>query len=668
MRDEEKTREQLVSELADLRRQLDALRSAREDWRRAEEEMRRNTQRFEAILGSASDGTFEWDIASGRLEWSERLHAILGTSPDRFSGSVSELLDRIHPEDIAGAVAAMNAHFERRAPYSAEMRLRREDGRYIWVLSTGRATRDASGKPVRMVGSITDIDRAKRAEEALREDGERYRTLIEQLPEAIFVASPSGRFVEANPRASEVLGYPRDELLRLGVADLMPPDQLVEAIALFGRLVERGSVFGELRLLRADGAAIEVELSCARLPQGDYLGSLRDVTERRSQQEQLLQSQRIESIGRLASGIAHDLNNLLTPIMGYAQLGTRALPSESHVRNYLREIQSAAERAANLTRQLLAFSRRQIIEPKVINLNELIRAQEPMLRRIVGESVTLETRLSADLGLVNVDPGQIELALVNMATNARDAMPGGGRLAIKTANVTLDEDYARRHHDAAPGEYVMVVVSDNGIGMTEEVRSHAFDPFFTTKRMGEGSGLGLSTCYGIVAQSGGHITIESAPGQGATFRIYLPRFVGTGEETPLPEAESSAPPMPGGSETVLLTEDEDSVREVAASVLRQQGYTVFEAAGGADALRIAGERPPGQIHLLLTDVAMPAMTGPELAGHFRRLHPDAKVLFTSGYAENSVLRQGMIGTGAAFIQKPFTPEALAQKVRELLDS
>ncbi len=399
----------------------------------------------------------------------------------------------------------------------------------------------------------------------------------------------------------------------------------------------------------------------------------REAQERAMLQEQLLQSQKMEAIGRLAGGIAHDFNNLLTPIIGFADVAMRTLASDSRVRGHIQHIHEAASRASHLVRQLLTFSRRQVVERKVMDLSHMVMEMDGILRRIIGEDVELITRPKPQLWLVKQDPGQMEQVLINMAVNARDAMPGGGRLIIELDNVTIDENHVvslpnlsgSRHPDLKPGDYVVLAVRDNGTGMDENTRAHIFEPFFTTKGVGKGTGLGLATCYGIVTQNGGAIAVESQPGQGSTFSIYLPRVEGVAETT---APEGGNYPMLNGTETILLVEDELSVREIAAYVLREQGYKVLEAASGKEALRAVEDSGGGDIDLLLTDVVMPGMSGAELASQFSEICPGRSVIFTSGYATEAIVQHGIKKDGLVFIQKPFTPEILTHKVREVLDS
>lgn len=390
----------------------------------------------------------------------------------------------------------------------------------------------------------------------------------------------------------------------------------------------------------------------------------RDVTERRRTEAQLLQAQKLESVGRLAGGVAHDFNNLLTAIMGYAELAQEECDLDPKGKEYLANIYQAAERAANLTRQLLAFARQQVIEPRTVNLNDLVLGLDKMLRRLIGEHIELVMLPEEDLHLVKVDPGQFEQILVNLVVNARDAMPDGGKISIETDNIVLDEEYIRLHEGVAPGEYAMLAVSDTGTGIEEGIRLHIFEPFFTTKEKGRGTGLGLATVYGIVKQAGGHVWLYSEPGEGTTFKIYLPRTL----ETVAAEAVSpNSPAQAGGCETVLLVEDEPLVRTLAAQTLQSRGYTVVEASNGEEALRVVKGREQ-EIALLITDVIMPQMSGKELAERLLSINPRLKILYASGYTADTIVHHGVLEVGLSFLSKPFTPSALAQRVREMLDS
>jgi signal transduction histidine kinase len=449
-------------------------------------------------------------------------------------------------------------------------------------------------------------------------------------------------------------------------ADTRRTDEVGDLTRSFSHMAARLSEFREGLEEQAAGLekqAAELEEQAEELKATNELLET-EMAERQRVEAQFLQAQKMESVGRLAGGVAHDFNNLLTPIMGYAQLGAAQVPQDHPLQSSLEEIGKAAHRAANLTRQLLAFSRRQVIQPQVVNLNDLAADMEKMLHRLIGEDVQLTTGADAGLGLIKADPGQMEQVLLNLVVNARDAMPQGGSISIQTANATLDQAQASQHAGASPGQYVVLSVSDTGTGMTEEVKSHLFEPFFTTKGVGKGTGLGLATCYGIVQQSGGFIDVQSQVGSGTSFRVYLPRV----EETPaIPKAVGGEEPSLTGRETVLLAEDEAGVRELVARVLESHGYTVLAAANGEAALQLAENHARQEIHLLLTDVIMPHMGGVELARRFAGLYPHAPILFTSGYTEEPIAPQPESGAPIEYIQKPFLPVDLARKVREVLD-
>lgn len=421
----------------------------------------------------------------------------------------------------------------------------------------------------------------------------------------------------------------------------------------------------QFAIMLAGQAAVAYENACRYDEIRRYATALeQEVAERKRIEVQFLHAQKMESVGRLAGGVAHDFNNLLTAITGYVDLALEDLPLHIEVRSNLIEIQKATRRAADLTRQLLAFARKQIVDPQSLNVNALILDTEKLLHRLIGEDVELRTLLAADVGHIYADPGQIGQVLINLAVNARDAMPDGGRLTIETSNVTLDDDYARRHVGVAPGPYVLLAVSDTGVGIAEELQEHLFEPFFTTKEGGRGTGLGLATCYGIVKQQGGNIWIYSEVGHGTTVKVYLPRV----DAPPVvPPAPPRAAESPRGTETVLLAEDDTAVRALAAQVLRSQGYTVIEAAHGAEALAIALSGGAGKIDLLVTDVVMPQLGGKPLAEQMIASYPQLKILFVSGYTYNAFAPPGEFAPEVAFLQKPFAPAALVRKVREVLD-
>ena len=393
-------------------------------------------------------------------------------------------------------------------------------------------------------------------------------------------------------------------------------------------------------------------------------GIARDITERKHLEEQLRQSQKMEAVGRLAGGVAHDFNNLLTAILGYSDLLLRQLSPIDSLRMDVEEIKKAGERATSLTKQLLAFSRKQVLQPRVLELNTAVAEMDNMLQRLIGEDIELITSLDPALGRVKADPGQIEQILLNLAVNARDAMPEGGKLTIETANVDLDQTYARSHVAVRPGPYVMLAITDTGFGMSPDVQARIFEPFFTTKEQGKGTGLGLSTVYGIVKQSGGNIWVYSEPGRGTSFKVYLPRVE---EELTRVDTRVPIPEKTQGSETILLVEDEEAIRSLMRSILQEQGYTVLEAGHGPQALQIS-QTHSGPIHLMLTDVIMPQTSVREFAQKMWKLRPHLKILFASGYSDDAIVHHGVLEEGTNFIQKPFTIAGLTRKVREVLDT
>ncbi len=511
------------------------------------------------------------------------------------------------------------------------------------------------------------LDR-KRMKQQLDEREEYFRSLIEQAMDIIAVLDPEGALRYASPSVLPLLGYAPEDLVGLSIFALVHPDDVDETLRVFseGVATGQGGRLLELRLRHKDGTFRHLEaigryLLDDPLVQGVVINA-RDVTERRVLERQFLQVQKMEAVGRLAGGVAHDFNNLLTAILGYADLLLDGLPTLSPLRPDLEEIRKAAHRAGALTRQLLAFSRKQVLEMRVLDLNELVADMDKMLRRLLGEDIDVLTRLDPALGAVRGDAGQLEQVIVNLAVNARDAMPDGGPLTIETRNAELDDAYVREHVPVQPGRYVMLAVSDTGTGMSAETMSHVFEPFFTTKEAGKGTGLGLATVYGIVKQSGGYVWCYSERGAGTTFKVYLPRV-----DAPVDQFPARAPlPRTPGSETILLVEDEAPLRALTRRLLERHGYTVLEAGSADTALTIAREHVD-PIHLLLADVVLPGASGPTLAGELLSRRADLNVLFMSGYTEDAIVHRGVLTPNTAFINKPFSGENLAAKVRDVLD-
>jgi PAS domain S-box-containing protein len=520
---------------------------------------------------------------------------------------------------------------------------------------------------------------AKERAQQLHESSERFRSITNTANDAILSINNQGEIVFWNLRAHAVFGYEERDAVGMAITKLVPGRYLDEFKAQIAKLCAGDeSWLGktvELSALRKDGTEVPVELSLSTWKAGDavfYTGVIRDITERklaaealRQREEELRHAQKMEAVGRLAGGIAHDFNNLLTAILGYADLLLEELPGDHPIRPDVEGIQKAGRSAASLTKELLAFSRKQVLQPVVLDMNEVVSSTEILLRRLLGEDVELILQLETYPEPVKADRSQLEQVLLNLVVNARDAMPSGGRLTIATSNVDFDGAAGDGNRPVAIGQHVALTVSDTGHGMTEEVRSHIFEPFFTTKELGKGTGLGLATVYGIVQQSGGHIWVESEPGRGSSFHVCLPAL----DLAELKHEDRVAPrhQAQGGSETVLLVEDNEAVRNLARDALKRYGYQVIEAENGQEALQVASDQLD-RIALVLTDVVMPVMGGRELAKQLLARRRDLKIIFTSGYTTDSILSQTGLGGAAAFLQKPFTPALLGQTVRDVLDT
>ncbi|MGB8801207.1 MAG: PAS domain S-box protein [Candidatus Acidiferrales bacterium] len=509
------------------------------------------------------------------------------------------------------------------------------------------------------------IDR-KRAEEKIRESEARLRVLVEQLPAVLWTVSKELCFTSALGAGLTRLGLKPNQIVGVSLFDYFETsDPGFLPIA-----AHRRAIAGEPTTFHVEwkGGSYTCHVEPLRTAEGELQGAIcmaLDITDRRQLEEQLRQAQKMEAVGRLAGGIAHDFNNLLMVIQGYADLLTERLAEGDPLRRNAEQIQTASQRATSLTRQLLAFSRKQMLAPKVLSIHSVVGDMEKILRRLIGEDVQLETSSAPDLGLVKADRSQIEQVILNLAVNARDAMPEGGRLTIETANVDLDESFSHSSVMLSPGPYVMLAVTDNGCGMDAETQAHIFEPFFTTKEKGKGTGLGLATVYGIVKQSGGYVWVYSEPGRGTSFKVYLPR-VWDEQSSPGRDRRIDGQALPQGTETVLLVEDEKGVRELAREYLEMTGYTVIEAENGHTALELAGLHS-GPIHLLMTDVVMPGISGRELSERVRAIRPGIRVLFMSGYTDQAVVHHGILETDAVLLQKPFTVAALAAKLRDILN-
>jgi two-component system cell cycle sensor histidine kinase/response regulator CckA len=519
----------------------------------------------------------------------------------------------------------------------------------------------------------------KQSEARARQNEEKYRILVNNIPAMVFTGYEDETIDFFDDKIEKLTGYTREEFHSRQVKwiDLIDPEDLPEyKRQSLNAFHNNKSYIREYRIRPKLQQPIWIQersqIICSSDGKIDYIsGVFFDITEQKQAEEtraileaQLLQAQKLESIGRLAGGIAHDFNNLLSAIIGFGEITKLDLPPDNHCSSYVEEILKAADRGATLTKQLLAFSRKQILQPRVLNLNEVVVDLETMLQRLIGENIDLEVSLSPTLGNLKADPSQIEQVIVNLAVNARDAMPEGGKLTIETTNIDLDEVYTKQHKSVTPGPYVLLAVSDTGHGMQHDTLPHIFEPFYTNKEQGKGTGMGLATVYGIVKQSGGDIWVYSEPEKGSIFKIYLPRV----EAAPEVEEKRELPARElRGHETILLVEDEELVRTMLSEALRRYGYQVLEAAQGSEAMMFLTEYQ-SPVGLLLTDVVMPEMSGQVLAERMVEINPELKVLFTSGYSDNAIVRHGILRSGVHFIQKPFTIVALLQKIREVLDS
>jgi two-component system cell cycle sensor histidine kinase/response regulator CckA len=669
---------QLASSFNSMAAQLQQAFVALEDriavLHQAQDALRNSEQKFRTFIEQSSDGVLLVDEQGLIIEWNQARERITGVKRDEALGRPFwDIQFRITPPErrtperlayyktnLSDALqTGQSSYFSR--PLEADVVRPDGERRYIqqvfFPIKTDQGFR---------IGAVTrDITARRQAEEARA----RLATAIDQAAESIVITDTAGAIQYVNPAFERITGYSQAEALGQNPRLLKSGKQNAAFYEAMWATISAGQVWqGRLVNRKKDGTLYTEDATISpvrdeRSAIVSYVAVKRDVTRELQLEEQYYQAQKMEAVGRLTAGVAHDFNNMLTAINGFSELVSLGMAPDDPLQDSVKKVLSSGQRAAGLVRQLLAFSRKQIVQPEVLDLNDALTNVDKMLRRIIGEDVALRTMPAPGLWLTKADPVQVEQIILNLAVNARDAMPQGGKLTIETANVTLDEAYAAGHPGAQPGEYVLLTISDTGTGMGEEVKSHLFEPFFTTKELGRGTGLGLATVYGIVKQCGGDVQVYSEEGVGTTFKVYLPR-VGPAAAPAAPAPVR--PEMPAGRETVLLVEDDEGARELARRVLGSLGYTLLEARNGQEALRLAADYRDS-IHLLLTDVVLPGMSGKALAEQLARSRPGLKTLFMSGYTDNAIAHHGVLDPGVAFLQKPFGPRELARKVRAVLD-
>jgi two-component system cell cycle sensor histidine kinase/response regulator CckA len=640
--------------------------------KQAEKALRESEKRFAGAFEHAPIGVALASPTGRWLKVNRALCRLVGYSEEELL--IRSFQDITHPEDLADSLECVRQLIagEIRS-YQSEKRYIHAAGHLVTVLLNVSLVRGAQNQPRYFIAQMQDITERKRTEESLR----LLSSAVKQSKESIMITEaqldlPGPKIIFVNPAFTQMTGYTAAEVLGLTPRLLQGPLTDRTVLDRLRHDLEQGDAFaGETINYRKDGTAFDLEWQIAPLRDASssithFVAIQRDITGRKRLEAQLIQSQKMETVGKLAGGVAHEFNSILTAIIGQSELLLADLPAGSPLSGKVTEINQAAGRATLLTRQLLAYGRKQILQPEVLNLNTVLASMAGTLRHLVGHKIDIRSVPAAGLQTVKADAGQIAQVIMNMVINAHDAMPAGGKLTLETANVTFDQTSVDRYPELKPGDYVMLAISDTGTGMSAAVQSRVFEPFFSTKGVGEGTGLGLSTCYGIIKQSGGHITVYSETALGTTFKIYLPQ-VAAAQGSTLAHS-GAAPDLPRGTETILLVEDDPSLREMAGALLQRLGYTVVTAANGIEALSLRDAHLPGHIDLLFTDVVMPQMSGKELAERVLTLSPQTRTLFTSAYTENAIAHQGVLNQGVVLLQKPFTPAALAQKLRDVLDA
>lgn len=654
-----------------IKHSLAALSNSEAELRSTSAELQAALQRLTFHVENSPLGVIEWDHHFRVQRWSRQSEQLFGWKAEEVFGKHPNEIGFIYVEDAEAVNRVIESLLDGSHLRSVNRnRNYTKSGAVIDCEWYESALFDETGRLISILSLVQDVTVREQAKQALQESEERFRATFEQAAVGLAHLGLDGRWLRVNQKLCDIIGYSFEELSQLTLPQLIYADDLDTNREQARRLVvdEIQTYSLEQRYTRKDSSLVWVNVTVSLLRDASgqpkyFIGVVEDITERKQLEEQYRHAQKMEAVGRLAGGIAHDFNNLLTVINGYSELALHGLTEFDPLQKSIREIRKAGERAARLTHQLLAFSRQQILQPEILDLHEVITDISKMLTRLIGEDIELVIITKAGLHRVKADPGQIEQVVMNLAVNARDAMPQGGKLTIDLANVELADDFARRHLRLAPGSYVRLAISDTGVGMDKRTLSRIFEPFFTTKEQGKGTGLGLATVYGIVNQSGGSILVYSEPGWGTTFKIYLPQIKEVSESTSvsLPQEHPSQ-----RGETILLVEDEPGVRNLVRDTLKEDGYIVLEASNSAEALLLC-EQHPGQIHLLFTDVVMPGLSGRQLAERLLPLRPELKILYMSGYTDDAIVRHGVLEPGVAFLHKPFTPQILARKVREVLD-